>query len=60
LRTILLQTVANIYFVVSFIYNIGKRDTKKEFIELQHIKSIELQNHNNSINILNQKEYEYE
>jgi hypothetical protein len=50
---------ANIYFVASSIYNMGKRDAEKKFIQLQHIKAIRLQNHNDSINILNQKEYEY-
>jgi hypothetical protein len=52
--------VANIYFVVSSIYNMGKYDAEKKFIELQHIKAIELQKQNDSINILNQKKYEYE
>jgi hypothetical protein len=52
--------IAFIYIMIASIYNIGKRDAENKFIELQHIKSIELQNHNDSINILNQKEYEYE
>ena len=41
--------VANIYFVVSSIYNTGKRDAEKEFMELQHIESLKLQN-SDSIN----------
>jgi hypothetical protein len=50
--------VANIYFVVSSIYNIGVSDAKKQFLEVQHIETLKLQK--DSINILNQKEYEYE
>jgi hypothetical protein len=56
----LLYGILAIYVTVSSIYLIGKKDAEKKFIELQHIKAIELQNHNDSINILNQKEYEYE
>jgi hypothetical protein len=50
----------NIWFVVSSIYNIGKSDAKKEFLELRHIQTLELQHKNDTINILNQKKYEYE
>jgi hypothetical protein len=53
--------VVHIYFVVSSIYNMGVSDAKKQFIELQHIETLKLQQtKNDSINILNQKEYEYE
>ena len=52
-------TVANIYFVVSSVYHIGKRDAEKEFITLQHIETLKLHSKNDSINIFNQKEYEY-
>jgi hypothetical protein len=40
----------------------GKRDAEKEFIKLQPIESVQLQSQqkNDSINILNSKEYEYE
>jgi hypothetical protein len=51
-------TVVNIYFVVSSIYNMGVSDAKKQFLEVQHIETLKLQK--DSINILNQKEYEYE
>jgi hypothetical protein len=47
---------ANIYLVVSSIYNMGKNDAEKEFIELQHIKAIELQTHNDSMDSI--KNYE--
>ena len=33
---------ANIYFVANSIYNMGKRDAEKKFLELQHIKPVEL------------------
>jgi hypothetical protein len=32
----------NIYFVANSIYNMGKRDAEKKFLELQHIKPVEL------------------
>lgn len=53
-------SIFSIYTLVRSIYNIGKNDAKEEFMELQHIKSLELQKRNDSINILNQKKYEYE
>ncbi|KAA6304665.1 hypothetical protein EZS27_043688, partial [termite gut metagenome] len=50
---------ANIYFVVSSIYNIGKRDAQKEFLEVEHIKELELPTHSNdSINQLKKQMYE--
>ncbi|MDR1895417.1 MAG: TraL conjugative transposon family protein [Prevotellaceae bacterium] len=52
---------ANIYLVVSSIYNMGKNDARKAFLELQHIESLELPQKNDSINYkLKSKEYEYE
>jgi hypothetical protein len=33
---------ANIYFVANSIYNMGKRDAEKKFLELQHIEPVEL------------------
>jgi hypothetical protein len=48
--------VANIYFVVSSIYNMGKRDAEMKFLELQHLETVKLKN--DSINFLNQKKYE--
>ncbi|MDR1984739.1 MAG: TraL conjugative transposon family protein [Prevotellaceae bacterium] len=52
----------NIYFVASSIYSIGKRDAEMEFLKLQYIEGLKLQPQlkNDSINILNQKEHEYE
>ena len=49
-----------IYTLVSSIYNIGVQDAKKEFMELRHIEGVKLQPENESINLLNQKEDEYE
>jgi len=51
--------IGYLYTLVSSIYNIGKQDAKKEFMELQHIERIKLQSEKDSINILNQKEDEY-
>jgi hypothetical protein len=34
--------VVNIYFVANSIYNMGKRDAEKKFLELQHIEPVEL------------------
>jgi hypothetical protein len=48
---------ANLYFVVSSIYSIGKRDAEREFLRLQHIESLKLQS--DSINNSNSKSYEY-
>ncbi|GHT02148.1 hypothetical protein AGMMS50276_31800 [Synergistales bacterium] len=53
----------NIWFVVSSIYNTGKNDARKEFLELQHIESLKLLQKNDSINYelkIKSKEYEYE
>ena len=53
-------SVGYFYSIISSIYNIGKRDAEREFMELQHIETLKLQKGNDSINILNQTEYEYE
>jgi hypothetical protein len=52
---------ANLYFVVSSIYNIGKHDAEKEFLRLQHIETLKLQpkSKKDSINNSNSKNYEY-
>jgi hypothetical protein len=50
---------ANIYFVVSSIYNTGKRDAQKEFLEVEHIKPLELPTQpGDSINQIKKKLYE--
>jgi cell division protein FtsB len=38
----LVLAVANIWFLVSSIYNIGKNDAEKELMKLQHIEKLEL------------------
>lgn len=53
-------SIAYIYTLVSSICNIGKQDAGKEYMELQHIEILKLQQKQDSINILNQQEYEYE
>jgi len=51
---------ANIYFVVSSIYAIGKSNAKKEFLQIEHIESIKAPTNNkDSINFLNQIINEY-
>ena len=55
-----LLSIAYIYTLVSSIYDIGKQDAETEFMELQHIEVLKLQSENDSINILNEIEYEYE
>jgi hypothetical protein len=34
--------VVNIWFVANSIYNMGKRDAERKFLELQHIEPVEL------------------
>ena len=53
-------SIVSIYTLVSSIYNIGKHDAQKEFMKLQHIETLKLQPKQDSINILNSKDYEYE
>ena len=33
---------ANIWFIANSIYNMGKRDAERKFLELQHIEPVEL------------------
>jgi len=49
-------TVVHFWFLVSSIYNIGKRDAENEFLKLQHIESLKIQS--DSINSIKNKEYE--
>jgi len=46
-----LLAAANIYFVVSSVYNIGKNDAQKEFMKLEHIERLNLQG-NDSIRLI--------
>jgi hypothetical protein len=53
--------VANICFVASSIYSMGKRDAEKEFPKVEHIKRLDWQPVNSdSINNQLNKKYEYE
>jgi hypothetical protein len=54
----ILLSVAYLYFIVSSLYTIGKQDAEKEFFKLQHIQKPDVLRENDSINHLNQKEYE--
>jgi len=40
----------SIYITVSSIYNIGKRDAEKKYLEIEHIEKFELQHSNDSTN----------
>jgi len=42
------------------VYNMGKRDAEKEFLEIRHIERLNFQSKQNSINFLNQEEYDNE
>jgi hypothetical protein len=44
----------SIYMTVSSIYNIGKRDAQKEFLEVEHLQELNLSSTNDSINLLKQ------
>ena len=48
----------SIYLTVSSIYNIGKRDAEKKYMEIGHIKEVELQHSNDSINHVKKQTYE--
>jgi len=48
----------SIYMTVSSIYNIGKRDAEKKYMEIGHIKEFELQHSNDSINHVKKQTYE--
>ena len=53
----ILMAAANIYYVVSSIYAIGKNSAKKEFLEIEHIEGLKIQG-NDSINLIKQIMYE--
>ncbi|GHT63659.1 hypothetical protein FACS189451_10640 [Bacteroidia bacterium] len=55
-----LLSVFSIYTLVSSIYNMGRHSAEQKFMELQHIETLQLQQKNDSINLLKQKMYEYE
>lgn len=48
----------SIYMTVSSIYNIGKRDAEKKYMEIGHIKEVELQHSNDSTNHVKKQIYE--
>jgi hypothetical protein len=55
----LVLAAANIYFVASSVYRMGKRDAERDLIKVQHIETLELPHHQDSIHQLKQKMYEY-
>jgi hypothetical protein len=48
--------VANIYILINSIYSIGRRDVQMEYIRLQHIESLQLQQSNDTIYTLKQQD----
>ena len=49
----------DIFFLCNSVKNIGKNDKKKGLMKIEHIEVIKIQK-NDSINLLKQKNYEYE
>ena len=49
-------SILSIYWTVSSIYNIGKKSAEKEFMEIEHIKRLELER-KDSINTYKLPEY---
>jgi hypothetical protein len=54
---IVASSVANIWFVVSSIYNMGKHDAEKQFMELRHIEQPELQHKTDSLKTVKRMEF---
>jgi hypothetical protein len=51
--------VGNLYYVITSIYSAGRRDAKREFLNMEHIKRLDWQPvGKDSINQLKQKMYE--
>lgn len=48
----------SICMTVSSIYHIGKRDAEQKYLEIEHMKRLELEHSNDSIKQLIRKEYE--
>ena len=59
---LLVFTVANIYFTVSSIYNWGKENARKEQLQIEHIRRLELRKDsiNNKLNEFNYEQRERE
>lgn len=59
---LLVFTVANIYFTVSSIYNWGKENARKEQLQIEHIRRLELRKDsiNNELNEFNYEQRERE
>jgi hypothetical protein len=47
----------NIWFVVSSIYNTGKRDARKEFLKIEHAGKMELQHKADSVGTIKKMEF---
>ena len=53
-------SVFSIYTLIHSIYNMGRIEAGKEWMEIKHSRQLELSNSKDSINILNKEEHEYE
>ena len=54
---VIVSSTINIWFVANSIYNIGKRDARKEFLEIEHAGKLELQHKNDSIKTVKKMEF---
>ena len=54
---IIAASAANIWFVANSVSNIGKRDARKEFLEMEHAGKLELQHKNDSIKTVKRMEF---
>lgn len=47
---LLIGTLVNLYFTFSSVYNLGHKDAQKDFVEVEHIKQLELEKMKNYLN----------
>jgi hypothetical protein len=52
-------SATNIWFVVSSIYNAGKRDARKEFLKIEHAGKLELQHKSDSVKTIKRIEFKF-
>lgn len=48
--SLLVATIANLYLTFSAVYNLGQDNGKKNLIEIEHIKQLELEKSTNHLN----------
>lgn len=47
---ILIGAIVNLYLTFSAVYNLGHKDAEKDFMEVEHIKQLELEKSHNYLN----------